>query len=51
MNYVTVHRDGKLVACIQASSDDLVKLQRPSKKGERVVLTVLRPPRIEPEPA
>jgi hypothetical protein len=50
MNYVTVHRDGRLVACLHASSDGLVRLQSPPKKGEHVTLTVLRPPQLAPEP-
>jgi hypothetical protein len=51
MSYVTVHRDGRLVACLHASSEGLVKLKSPPKKGEHVTLTVLHPPRLEPEPA
>lgn len=50
MTYVTVHRDGRLVACLHAKSDGLVKFEKPPKKGERITLTVLSAPQLPPEP-
>lgn len=50
MNYVTVHRNGVLVACVHVSSDGLVRLQKKPAKGDSVTFTVLRAPRFE-EPA
>lgn len=49
MTYITVHRDGRLVACVHATSEGLVRLKDPIKKGEQVTLTTLRAPQVHHE--
>lgn len=50
MTYITVHRDGRLVACLHAASDGLVRFDKPPKKGEHITLTVLPSPQPPTEP-